>query len=365
MPSLNNPIVSVVMPIYNHSEKQLTTAIHSILNQTFHDLELIVVDGKSGNKNTDIISSISDPRIKYYKTKGYINCLNFGIEQSKGKYIARMDSDDISHPARIEEQVRFLDKNPEISLCSCLVEYFGDYTSSKFSEHTNDINNLIDLIKQQQFVHTAMMFRKHINIHYDNLKPLEDCLLFRRLLLDSHKFAIIDKVLMKSYHSNNSIMARRPKLMAYYISKINIFALTKYYNYNLSFADEIFSKKRFSKDEIIDFLKLLCSIKNNLKQHDLDINKIAHPYFLHIIQKSKHKCFLLKSKSFYQTFFRLYLNIFYKKFIKNIIRSIFSIRNEYYDDIKTKENKQKVLCILGLKFKLHLKKQSLSKNHFS
>ncbi len=74
-----NPVVSVVMPIYNHSIKQLSGAISSILNQTFQNLELIIVDGSFDDKNFKFVSSIKDERIRYFRATRYIKCLNYGI----------------------------------------------------------------------------------------------------------------------------------------------------------------------------------------------------------------------------------------------------------------------------------------------
>lgn len=349
---LNNPVVSVVMPVFNHSEAQLTAAIDSILNQTFKNLELIIADGRKDDKNLKIISSINDTRIRYFKTCGYINNLNFGIEQARGKYIARMDSDDISYPTRIEEQVRFLDNNPEVSLCSCLVEYFGEGALLKFSGHTVEVNDLFNMISRCEFVHTAMMFRKNINIRYDDIKPMEDCLLFRKLLLAGHKFGIIDKILLKSYISNNSIVARHQNLTQNYLSMINIYSLSEYYDKKLSFADEIFSKKSFSKEEVVDFLSFIAELKDDLAKHNLDIYDIAYPYFLYIISRLKHKSFLLTTKIFYQTYFKYCV----RRFAKKAARNIFSVSNEY-EKIDENRVKQKVLCIFGQKVKLFVFKK--------
>ena len=114
------------MPVFIHKEYRLTAAIKSILNQTYKNIELIIVDGSSTSKNYDVIKSFSDNRIFYYKTKGYINCLNLGLSKSKGEYIARMDSDDISYKTRIEEQYNFLIKNKDIDICSVQAKLFGD-----------------------------------------------------------------------------------------------------------------------------------------------------------------------------------------------------------------------------------------------
>lgn len=338
------PKVSVVMPIFRHSKEQLTNAIYSILNQSFKNLELIVVDGSSADINRKVITSINDERIRYYKVKGYINCLNYGIEMARGIYIARMDSDDISLPTRIEEQVNFLDNNPDISLCSCLVEYYGKRCS--VSKHRNEIT-LLNLIKCQEFVHPAMMFRKSINIKYEHFKPLEDCLLFRKLLLEGHKFAIIDKVLYKNYFSSTSIMEMYHKYCSFLLNKMDIWALVKYYNYNLSFIDKILYSKVFSEKEVIEYLAFISFLKKELKHTNLKLTEICLPFFSFMVSKLENYNFLFFSDMFYKTIVPLYLEII----LKNCLKFIFSITNSWYETIKIK-----VICIFGVKIKFKIPK---------
>jgi glycosyltransferase involved in cell wall biosynthesis len=97
------PAVSVILPAYN-CEKYIAQAIESVLQQTFTDLELIIINDGSIDKTESIILSFSDPRIIYLKNeinRGLIFTLNKAIEIAQGNYIARMDADDISLPARI------------------------------------------------------------------------------------------------------------------------------------------------------------------------------------------------------------------------------------------------------------------------
>lgn len=333
---ITNPKVSVVMPIFKHSAEKLTTAISSILNQTFEDFEFIIIDGSSDDANFKIISTLKDSRIRYYRIKGYINCLNYGIKQSKGIYIARMDSDDIALPNRLEEQANFLDNNPDIALCSNLVEFFG--AREDISLHKYDIT-LFNLIKIQEFVHPSMMFRKSLNIKFDNIKPLEDCLLFRKLLLKGHKFAIIDKVLLKNYVSNKSIMSKYPEYCKILMTKINNYSLAQYYDFKLSFINEIFNKKSYSEQEIIEYLHFVLFLKQNLDIEILNWKDICYPLFSYIISKTKNKTFLLKYKVFYKTFFTTYA--------KACLQFIFSITNKNIDNTKLK-----VICILGIKIRL-------------
>lgn len=111
---MNSPILSVVMSVYN-AEKYLSQAIESILNQSFEDFEFIIIEDCSTDNSLKIIKNyaINDKRIriiqkaKNKKMRGFIENLNIGLSEAKGKYIARMDSDDISHPDRFEKQVLF------------------------------------------------------------------------------------------------------------------------------------------------------------------------------------------------------------------------------------------------------------------
>lgn len=115
------PEVSVIMPVYN-AESYIAAAIESILQQTFTSFELIIIDDGSTDNSAEIISKISllDQRIRFYsrENKGLATTLNEAILYSKGKYIARMDSDDISNLDRIAIQVEHLRAFPEIDLIS-------------------------------------------------------------------------------------------------------------------------------------------------------------------------------------------------------------------------------------------------------
>jgi len=116
---VNAPAVSVVMPVYN-GEKYLRESIDSILNQTYTDYEFIIVNDGSNDKTEEIILSYNDNRIRYIKNEKnlqIVKSLNRGIELAKGRYIARMDADDISLPRRFEKQITFMENNLEIGVC--------------------------------------------------------------------------------------------------------------------------------------------------------------------------------------------------------------------------------------------------------
>lgn len=111
------PKVGVVIAVYN-SEKFVEEAIESILNQTYQDFEIIVVDDGSTDESADIIKSFNDKRIiyMYQENQGHADAKNKGVLRSKGKYKAFLDSDDVWLPEKLEKQVAILDSNPEIAL---------------------------------------------------------------------------------------------------------------------------------------------------------------------------------------------------------------------------------------------------------
>ena len=125
-----NPLVSVVMSVYN-SEKYLKSSIESILCQDYSNFEFIIINGGSTDSSLKILNEYKekDKRIiilDNIKNKGLIYSLNKGIENSKGKYIARMDSDDFSRKTRLSEQVKFMEKNTEIAMCGTAATFFLD-----------------------------------------------------------------------------------------------------------------------------------------------------------------------------------------------------------------------------------------------
>lgn len=112
------PMVTVLMSVYN-GEKYLREAIDSILTQAFRDFEFLIINDASTDRSREIILSYSDPRIRLIDNEeniGLTRSLNKGLELAKGKYIARMDADDISMPERLEKQVRFMEENPDIAV---------------------------------------------------------------------------------------------------------------------------------------------------------------------------------------------------------------------------------------------------------
>jgi glycosyltransferase involved in cell wall biosynthesis len=116
---LTSPAVSVVVPAFN-SELFVGPAIESILQQTLTDFELIIIDDGSTDDTLGVINSYKDPRIRVLRNAqnlGLATTRNIGIDAASGRYIAWLDSDDLSHPSRLKRQVSFLDSRSNLALC--------------------------------------------------------------------------------------------------------------------------------------------------------------------------------------------------------------------------------------------------------
>jgi len=115
------------MPVYN-GEKFLNEAIGSILNQTYSYFEFIIINDGSTDRTEDIILSYEDSRIRYVKNETnlqIVKALNKGISLAKGKYIARMDADDVSMPRRLEVQLEYMQAHTEITVCGSYLQVYG------------------------------------------------------------------------------------------------------------------------------------------------------------------------------------------------------------------------------------------------
>lgn len=119
--------ISVLLPVYN-SEKYIKQAVNSILNQTFRDFELVIIDDGSGDNTAELIKEFTDERIRYFRTehKGTPAALNYGVKKCRYAWIARIDADDLIVPERLEKQAEYLNENPACGVLSAWSVYFKD-----------------------------------------------------------------------------------------------------------------------------------------------------------------------------------------------------------------------------------------------
>lgn len=183
------PLVSVIMPVYNGA-KYLREAIDSILSQTLNDFELIIINDGSTDESETIIQSYSDPRIVYLKNE--INSkicvtLNKGLNAARGKYIARMDCDDIAVPERLAVQSKYLEKHNDIGIVGSDIIVFGKgITEYRFNYPSDKDECKAGLLFFTCFAHPAVMMKSEIirkfQIQYnEEYLGLEDYELWWRL----------------------------------------------------------------------------------------------------------------------------------------------------------------------------------------
>lgn len=206
---LKIPKISVIMPLYN-GEKYLKEAIDSILNQTYTDFELLLINDASKDDTERIVRSYNDDRIVYIKNEinlGLINTLNKGLELAKGKFIARMDQDDISLPERFEKQIDILEKNPEIGVCGTWFTPLINGISGKTIQHPEHSESIkISLLAYCALGHPTIMLRKKFisNLRYDpDYQAAEDYEFWTRLSRIGKLYNIQESLLQYRFHETN------------------------------------------------------------------------------------------------------------------------------------------------------------------
>lgn len=123
-----NPLVSILLPAYN-CEKYIRKTIDSLLNQTYTNFELLLINDGSTDGTSAIIDGYTDIRIQHIHNngnKGLIYTLNRGLELAKGKYIARIDADDVCLPTRLEKQVDWLEKNSTTAIVATQIIFINE-----------------------------------------------------------------------------------------------------------------------------------------------------------------------------------------------------------------------------------------------
>ena len=207
--TITTPLVSVILPVYN-AAMHLKEAIDSILTQTYTNFEFLILNDGSTDNSAAIIDSYTDKRIRKINNptnQGLIFTLNKGMAESQGKYIARMDADDISLPERFEKQVDFLEKHGEVGICSCDYFQFNDnkkWLSKSFSNHDEVLTHLLF---NCSIAHPTLMLRKSVlqkqSLLYDSNYPhAEDYELWSRLVFKCSISSVNENLFMYRVHSN-------------------------------------------------------------------------------------------------------------------------------------------------------------------
>ena len=208
--------ISVVMPVYNGA-KYIKECIDSILFQTFCDFELIIVDDGSTDDTCQIIESYNDKRIILIRNHhNYIESCNLLLSRANGKYIARMDCDDIMLPDRLQIQYEYMEEHRDVCVIS---GHFADLNTNKIKINGSLIEHnytLEDLLKANRIVNPASMMRlddiiKH-NLRYEEeYIYAEDYRFWACILMKGLTIRILPQTLIKYRFSDNQTTKRHRK----------------------------------------------------------------------------------------------------------------------------------------------------------
>lgn len=206
------PKISVVMSVYN-GEKYLQEAIESILTQTYSDFEFIIIDDCSTDDSVNIIESYDDRRIRLIRNKHNLRLpasLNKGIKMATGKYIARMDADDISMPDRFDKQVTYMEAHSEVVASGGSFQAIDENGNNLYIHHSTTGEKLAKYcLMPSPMAHPTVMMRRDVivanNLFYDEqYSSAQDYDLWQRI---NKKFKIdnLPDILLRYRIQSNSI----------------------------------------------------------------------------------------------------------------------------------------------------------------
>lgn len=239
------PSVSVVMPAYN-AAKYIAEAIDSILAQTYTDFEFIIINDGSADDTEKIIRSYDDPRIVYLKNEvnsGICVTLNKGLDAARGRYIARMDADDISLPQRLAVQVQYMDTHPDIGALGSDIEIFGeDEAPHIFTQLHTPEECKAGLLFNSCFAHPSVMLRRNVlesaGLRYKGeYRGLEDYELWWQICKSSKLNNIAQPLLRYRQHKGQETRNVTPQVQAAFFK----FAKCRFSDLNIPVSDKEFA----------------------------------------------------------------------------------------------------------------------------
>ncbi|MBC8052889.1 MAG: glycosyltransferase [Sphingobacteriaceae bacterium] len=197
------------MAVYNGS-KFLSEAIESILNQTFTDWELLIINDGSTDHSVKIISEFTEPRIRLLhntENMGLVYTRNKGIKEARGKYFAILDCDDIAFPQRLEIELNYMKTHPELALCSGRAVFIDSNGNALHESEKYWGNKNIRMIFNNILINSATIFKTEIVRSvgaYHEHAPAEDYDLGLRIA-EKYPIATVDDVLVKyRLHDSNT-----------------------------------------------------------------------------------------------------------------------------------------------------------------
>jgi glycosyltransferase involved in cell wall biosynthesis len=262
---IQNPVLTVIMPVYNGGEF-LNESLESILNQTFSDFEFLIINDGSTDGSLDVLKQYAeiDSRIKIIdrENKGLVYSLNEGLSLAKGKYIARMDADDLSEMKRFEKQIELMESDNG-DICGChftIISETNKIVNSFIAPITKEAISCC-LLNSVPYAHGAVMFRKSFfdknRLSYENVKA-EDHKLWCDFYENGAIFLTVNDFLFRYRVHKNSISNSKVVTMRKEVNKSGNY-LVKQYKECYSRDIDVFSKQELS--ELEEQLLLLAAFR--------------------------------------------------------------------------------------------------------
>jgi glycosyltransferase involved in cell wall biosynthesis len=300
---IQNPKVSVIMPVYNAS-KFLAESIESILNQTFENFELIILNDFSNDNSKEIIELYSnkDQRITFIDKKenvGPASLRNEGIEIAKGEFIALNDSDDISLPTRFEKQLQVFEKDLDLFLCGSWYTIFGENLKEKIIKNSESHEKLkVDFLDNCYVGNSTVMFRKSLlgnNRFKSEFVIAEDYELWDRLIKKYKFYNIQESLVFYRWHETNISKTKKDNIeKALRQIKLQQFSYLGIENQNNieDFTNAIIFIKNLNPEAVKAAIisgKVLIENNSNLQRYDLQLfNKHIEKVLIKTIRKASY-----------------------------------------------------------------------------
>lgn len=290
---INKPLISVLIPIYN-VELFVVDAINSISNQTYQNLEIVVVDDCSTDKTYDFVKQLqeADNRIKLFRNTKNLKIaktLNFALSQASGEYIARMDGDDYSDPTKIEKQYSFLLNNPDFVLVGTnyilVDENDNEISRSNYQSNFVKIKKIIRY--ESPVAHIWLTYKKiYEELGGYRMPGVEDYDFLLRIVSKGYKISNLEEFLYKVKLRNgntNSTMGLKQR---------------KAIEYAVDLYDERSAKRVFSDSHTVD------SFESAISVNEIDSVKFqkSSEYFNTFLKNKKS----ISLKSFYYLMMSIY-----------------------------------------------------------
>jgi glycosyltransferase involved in cell wall biosynthesis len=286
-----DPLVSVNIPVYN-GEKFIKESVSSILSQSYQNIELVIVNDGSTDSTSEILNSFKNSNIRVInnnENRGLVFSRNVALDNSNGKYVALLDSDDIAEEGRIKKQVDFLERNPCYVLAGGgygLIDENGSELHGNVCFSQSSYNISIHLLFANCFCQSSIMMRRDSFIEYqyrEGFAPAEDFDLWARLAKAHCLYQMPEKLVKYRVHKSNTSTTHRllqlsavSEILKWQLNELDIIPDDKMLFYHSTFLN---LTVKYDQSQLIECLRYLGELKRKNRLKKVYINE-SFEYFV-------------------------------------------------------------------------------------